>query len=135
MGRSAGGVRGIRLKKEDEVMGVDLIPYGKINKEEQLLVVTDNGYGKRTSLNAYKVQGRGGSGIKTAQVTTKTGNLSSARIVSSKAEDEDLIIISKKGQVIRLAINSINVLSRATQGVRLMSFKNPEDSVSSVTFI
>ena len=135
MGRSAGGVRGIRLKKEDEVMGVDLIPYGKINKEEQLLVVTDNGYGKRTSLNAYKVQGRGGSGIKTAQVTTKTGNLSSARIVSSKAEDEDLIIISKKGQVIRLAINSINVLSRATQGVRLMSFKNSEDSVSSVTFI
>ncbi len=135
MGRSAGGVRGIRLKKEDEVIGVDLIPYGKINKDEQLLVVTNNGYGKRTGLNAYKVQGRGGSGIKTAKVTNKTGNLSSARIVSSKIENEDLIIISKKGQVIRLPISSINVLSRATQGVRLMSFKNIEDSVSSVTFI
>ena len=135
MGRSAGGVRGIRLKIEDKVVGVDLIPYGKISKDEQLLVVTNNGYGKRTSLNAYKVQGRGGSGIKTAKVTNKTGNLSSARIVSSKIDDEDLIIISKKGQVIRLPISSINVLSRATQGVRLMSFKNIEDSVSSVTFI
>ncbi len=135
MGRSAGGVRGIRLKIEDKVVGVDLIPYGKISKDEQLLVVTNNGYGKRTSLNAYKVQGRGGSGIKTAKVTNKTGNLSSARIVSSKIDDEDLIIISKKGQVIRLPINSINVLSRATQGVRLMSFKDPKDTVSSVTFI
>ncbi len=135
MGRSAGGVRGIRLKKEDQLIGVDLIPEGKINQDEQLLVVTNNGYGKRTGLDAYKVQGRGGSGIKTAQVTTKTGNVSSARIVSSKVEDEDLIIISKKGQVIRLPINSINILSRATQGIRLMSFKNPEDTVSSVTFI
>lgn len=135
MGRSAGGVRGIRLKKEDQVIGVDLITDGKIDKDEQLLVVTDNGYGKRTGLNAYKVQGRGGSGIKTAQVTDKTGNLSSAKIVSSKIEDEDLIIISRKGQVIRLPISSINILSRATQGIRLMSFKDPKDTVSSVTFI
>ncbi|MBT4648928.1 DNA gyrase subunit A [bacterium] len=135
MGRSASGVHGIRLKTDDEIIGMDLIPDGKIGKEEQLLVVMANGYGKRTSLKEYKVQGRGGSGIKTAQVTAKTGSISSARIVSSRIEDEDLIIISKQGQVIRLPIKSVNILGRATQGVRLMRFKDPEDHVSSVTFI
>ncbi|MBT7228412.1 DNA gyrase subunit A [Candidatus Parcubacteria bacterium] len=135
MGRSAGGVRAIRLKKEDLVIGVDIVPDGKVGKEEQLLVVTDNGFGKRTSLSAYKVQGRGGSGIKTAQVTAKTGDLASAKIISTKLEGEDMIIISKKGQVIRLPLKSVNVLGRATQGVRLMRFKDQDDKVSSVTFI
>ncbi len=135
MGRSAAGVRGIRLKKDDQVIGVDLIPEGKPEKDEQLLVVTSNGFGKRTNLKAYKVQGRGGSGIKTAQITTKTGNISSAKIVSSKVESEDMIIISRKGQVIRLPIKSVNILGRATQGVRLMRFKDPSDQTSSVTFI
>jgi len=135
MGRSAGGVRAIRLKKEDLVIGVDIVPDGKVGKEEQLLVVTDNGFGKRTSLSAYKVQGRGGSGIKTAQVTAKTGDLASAKIISTKLEGEDMIIISKKGQVIRLPLKSVNVLGRATQGVRLMRFKDQDDKVSSVTYI
>ncbi len=135
MGRGAGGVRGIRLKKDDKVVGVDLIPDGKVGKDEQLLVVMENGYGKRTNLSAYKVQGRGGSGIKTAQITTKTGNIASAKIISRKLENEDLIIISKKGQVIRLPIKSVNILGRATQGVKLMSFKSTDDKVSSVAFV
>jgi len=135
MGRSAAGVKALKLKKDDEIIGVDMIPDGKAAKDEQFLVVTENGFGKRTSLSAYKVQGRGGSGIKTVQVTAKTGKLASAKIVSQKVEDEDLIIISKKGQVIRLPIKSVNILGRATQGVRLMRFKDSDDKVSNVTFI
>jgi DNA gyrase subunit A len=135
MGRAASGVRAMRLKKNDQVTGFDMIPDGKINKDEQLMVVTSNGFGKRTSLSAYKVQGRGGSGIKTAQITQKTGPLVSARIVSQNMENDDIIIISKKGQVIRLPIKSVNVLGRATQGVRLMRFKDAGDAVSSVTSI
>ncbi|MDD5749695.1 MAG: DNA gyrase subunit A [Patescibacteria group bacterium] len=135
MGRSASGVRGIRLKKGDQIVGMDIIADGQASKDEQLLVVTENGFGKRTSLSAYKVQGRGGSGIKTAQVTTKTGDLAAARIVSRKMENEDMIIISKKGQVIRLPIKSVSVLGRATQGVRLMRFREAGDLVSSTTFV
>jgi len=135
MGRTAAGVRAIKLKKDDQVVGMDLIAEGKASPDEQLLVVTENGYGKRTALGAYKVQGRGGSGIKTAQITNKTGNIASAKIVSKKLENEDLIIISKKGQVIRLPIKSVNVLGRATQGVSLMKFKDASDKVSSATFI
>jgi len=135
MGRSASGVRGIRLKKDDKIIGVDIIADGKASKDEQLLVVTSNGFGKRTALTAYKVQGRGGSGIKTAQVTPKTGNIASANIVSVHMEGDDMIIISKKGQVIRLPIKAVSILGRATQGVRLMKFKAPDDRVSSVTFV
>ena len=135
MGRGASGVRAIRLKKDDVIIGIDLIPDGKAASDEQLIVVMANGFGKRTSVASYKVQGRGGSGIKTAQVTTKTGDIASAKIVSTRIETEDIIIISKKGQVIRMPIKSVNVLGRATQGVRLMKFKDPDDKVSSVTFI
>jgi DNA gyrase subunit A len=135
MGRSAAGVHGIRLKGEDEIVGMDLIPDGKASSDEQLLVVMTHGYGKRTGLKEYKVQGRGGSGIKTAQVTAKTGQIRSAGIVSKNMENEDMIIISKKGQVIRTPVKTVSTLGRATQGVRLMRFKDPEDEVSSVTFI
>jgi len=81
------------------------------------------------------VQGRGGSGIKTAQITAKTGTIAGARIISSRVESEDIIIISKKGQVIRLPIKSVSILGRATQGVRLMRFKDADDKVSNITFI
>lgn len=135
MGRNASGVRAMRLKKNDEVVGVDLIADGKTGKDEQVLVVTAHGFGKRTNLSAYKTQGRGGSGIKTAQVTTKTGAVAGARIISSHTESQDIIIISRKGQVIRLPIKSVSVLGRATQGVHLMRFKDHDDKVSSVTFI
>jgi len=135
MGRGASGVRAIRLKKGDVIIGVDLLLDGSASSDEQLMVVMANGFGKRTNVAAYKVQGRGGSGIKTAQVTEKTGDIASANVVSSKAETADMIIISKKGQVIRLPIQAVNILGRATQGVRLMKFRDTNDRVSSVTLI
>lgn len=135
MGRNASGVRSVRLKKNDEVVGFDIIAEGKVGKEEQLFVIMANGFGKRTGLSAYKVQSRGGSGIKTAQISAKTGTIVGARIISSRVESEDIIIISKKGQVIRLPIKAVSILGRATQGVRLMRFKDADDKVSNITFI
>ena len=78
----------------------------------------ENGYGKRTDINQYRIQGRGGAGIKTAQITSKTGELIMAKILSG--EEEDLIVISQKGNVIRSKISAISTLGRATQGVRIM---------------
>lgn len=118
MGRTAGGIRGIRMK-EDKIVGMDAVLKGQ--KGVELLVITQNGYGKRSKLSLYKVQGRGGSGIKTAKVTDKTGNIVWARSVSSDdVEHEDMIITSEKGQLIRIAVKGIPVLGRATQGVRIM---------------
>jgi DNA gyrase subunit A len=116
IGRAASGVKGIKLKKGDEVIGMDVIQSQKTNKE-YLLIVTKNGFGKRTDLKEYRLQGRGGSGIKTAQVTSKTGDLVASKVLTS---EEDLIVISQRGQVIRAAISSIPKLSRITQGVRIM---------------
>ncbi|HXV27294.1 MAG TPA: DNA gyrase subunit A [Candidatus Paceibacterota bacterium] len=117
MGRTAAGVLGMRLDASDQVVGADIIP-AKAEKGLQLLAVMANGYGKRTDLSQYKVQKRGGRGILTANITTKTGPLVSAHVVSE--ENVDIIAVSKKGQVIRTAISGISVLSRATQGVRVM---------------
>ncbi|MBU1038884.1 DNA gyrase subunit A [Patescibacteria group bacterium] len=135
MGRTAAGVRAIRLKSGDEVTGVDLINEGRPGPDEQLLVVMAHGYGKRTKLREYKVQGRGGSGIKTANITTKTGQIVYALVVNAKREQEDLIVMSDNGQVIRLALKAVSVLGRATQGVRIMRFKAEKDQVASVTFV
>lgn len=135
MGRSAAGVRGIRLKKGDEVVGMDIVPTedktadGKKVKHF-LLVVMDNGYGKRTEINQYKIQGRGGSGIKTANITTKTGGIILACMVNDSAENEDLIVISQKGKVIRTEVKSISVLGRATQGVRIMRMEEGDKVAS-----
>jgi len=136
MGRNASGVMGVRLKKGDLVVGMGIIPSDKEKiKKYQVLSVMANGFGKRTPLHLYKVQGRGGSGIKTAKVTDKTGNLTNAFVVSSEAmADKDLIIISAKGQVIRLAFKSVNELGRDTQGVHLMRFKEDKDNVACVTW-
>jgi len=135
MGRTAAGVRGIKIKNGDEVTGMDIINEGRPGADEQLLVIMSNGYGKRTRLREYKVQGRGGSGIKTAKVTAKTGTVSTAFVVNAKREQEDLIVMSEKGQVIRLPLKSVSVLGRATQGVRIMRFKADKDQVASVTFV
>lgn len=135
MGRNAAGVRGIRLRKGDEVVGMDLVVSGKAKPSEQLLTVMANGFGKRTKLSEYKVQGRGGSGVKTAHITAKTGSIRAAMIVDAKREKEDLIIISSKGQVIRLALGTVNTLGRATQGVRLMRFKGAKDEVANVVLV
>ncbi|MFA6215281.1 MAG: DNA gyrase subunit A [Patescibacteria group bacterium] len=134
MGRSASGVRGIRLKGSDRVVSMDIVD-PTLSKVGQLLTVMAHGYGKRSSLSSYKIQGRGGSGIKTAKVTSKTGDIVTSTVVNSKAVEEDMIIISSHGQVIRLAMKSVSVLGRATQGVRLMKFKEAGDKVASVTFI
>jgi DNA gyrase subunit A len=108
---------------------------GKAGATEQLLVVMSNGYGKRTKLTAYKIQHRGGSGIRTAKITTKTGKIIGGFIVDAKREKEDIIIISEKGQVIRLQLKSVNVIGRDTQGVRLMRFKDENDKAANITFV
>ncbi len=135
MGRSAAGVRAIRLKKGDWVVGIDIIFEGKPTKEEQLLVVMDNGFAKRTKVTEFKTQGRGGSGVKAAKVISKTGKAVAAFVVNAKLAEEDLIVMSEKGQVIRLPLKSVSVLGRATQGVRVMRFKVSNDTVASVTFV
>jgi len=132
MGRQAAGIRGIRLKKADEVIGMGIIQAQNLKTEKQyLLVLTENGYGKRTEIKDYRIQGRGGSGIKTGNVTSKTGPIIAAKVIS---DEEDLIVISRKGQVIRTIISQIPKLSRATQGVRIMRLDDG-DKVASVTCI
>lgn len=118
MGRNAAGVRGIRLKKDEKVVGVDTVFKGQ--KGNQVLIISENGFGKRTDLKQYKIQKRGGSGIKTAKVTAKTGRLIGANIVNIDDIERDLIITSEQGQIIRIPLKSISVLGRATQGVRIM---------------
>lgn len=135
MGRNASGVRGIRLKGADEVAGMDLVNEGKIETGEQLVILMANGYGKRTGLKEYKVQGRGGSGIRTARVTDKTGKVITGFIVNEKLATNDLIVISEKGQVIRTPLKTVSTLGRDTQGVRVMRLSDVKDKVASVTFI
>ena len=129
MGRTAAGVRGISVKKGDRVVSAEVIPASA--KDASLLVIMSKGYGKRTKLSEYKVQGRGGSGIKTAQVTPKTGEVIGARVVLGTVEGEELVVVSKKGQVIRTSVNGINLISRATQGVRIMKMRDG-DSIASM---
>jgi len=138
MGRTASGVRGIRLKgKDDVVVGMGVIKTDKEKlKKYQVLTVMQHGFGKRTPLNLYKVQGRGGSGIKTAKVTSKTGKITNAYVVNAESmADKDLIIISENGQVIRMPFKSVNRTGRDTQGVRLMRFKEDSDKVASMTWV
>ncbi len=135
MGRTAAGVRAVRLKKGDEVVGVDVISRAQATPEkgqkpvsQYLLVLAENGYGKRTDIKEYRVQSRGGSGIKTANVTAKTGDLVYARIL--QGDEEDLIVISRTGNVIRTSIESIPKISRSTQGVRIMRLDEGDKVVS-----
>ncbi|MDP3901411.1 MAG: DNA gyrase subunit A [bacterium] len=121
MGRTASGVRGIRLKKNDTVAAMDVIDASKTkDKNMRLLVVMANGFGKLTLLSQYRLQSRGGSGIKTAKVTAKTGELMTAYLVD---QQQELLALSTKGQIIRTELASIRVASRATQGVKIMTLK------------
>ena len=127
MGRSAGGIRGIKLnKKDDKVVGASIIKKDFV--KPKLLVVSSNGFGKMTDLTEYKVQKRGGSGIKTIKLSTKVGNLISSKLIS---EQEESVAISKKGQVIRIDLKEVPNLGRQTQGVKLMKLK-AGDEVASV---
>jgi DNA gyrase subunit A len=136
MGRAAAGVFGIRLKKDDKVIGMGVISQDKEKiKKMQVITIMEQGFGKRTPLHFYKIQGRGGSGIKIAKVTSKTGQIVNAYAVNAAAMlEKDLIIISEKGQVIRLPFKSVNQLGRDTQGVRLMRFKDKNDKVACATW-
>ena len=98
-------------------------------QKNYLLVVTENGYGKRTDLKEYRIQQKKGSGIKAVKITKKTGDLVFSKIIN---KEKDLIVISQKGQVIRTKIDSISILSRATQGVKIMKL-DPEDKIASAT--
>jgi DNA gyrase subunit A len=129
MGRSAGGVFGIRVDKENKVVGADVIPAG-VEKGLKVLTVMENGYGKRTDVRFYKVQNRGGKGIMTAKVTSKTGHLVSGHITSE--ENKELIAMSKKGQTIKTSIDSVSILGRATQGVRIMKMETGDSIASTV---
>ena len=131
MGRAARGVRGIRLKRDDQVVGMAVI--GKeVDTKLNLLVVSENGYGKQTELKHYRRQKRGGSGIKTAKVTKKTGDIVTAKVITP--DIEEIIVISKKGQVIRTKIKDISTMSRATQGVKVMKL-DAQDKVASVAYV
>lgn len=132
MGRNAAGVRGIKLRKGDFVVGMDRVLKGQ--KGNQLLIISENGFGKRTDLRQYKIQKRGGTGIKTAKVTAKTGKLVGANIVNVDDMEGDMIITSAKGQIIRIPLKSISVLGRATQGVKIMR-PQEGDSVSAAAVL
>jgi len=125
MGRNASGVRGIRLGNEnDEVIGMITIN----EAESDVLVVSENGYGKRSSLEDYRITNRGGKGVKTISVTEKTGSLVAIKNVT---DHDDLMIINKSGIAIRLAVESLRVMGRATQGVRLIKVRDG-DAIAAV---
>jgi len=135
MGRTASGVRAMKIKSSDSVVGMDIIsPELAKQKVLELLVVSENGLGKRTELSEYKIQGRGGSGIKTMAITSKTGKLISGNVINN-TEKNDLLIISVKGQVVRTPLNTVSTLGRATQGVRIMRFKEEGDKVASIALL
>lgn len=130
MGRSARGVRGIRLRPGDKVVGVDVVDPS--NDRAKLLIMGEKGYGKITKASNFPVHKRGGIGIKAAVVTAKTGNIMTVRSLDN--DTKEIIVISAGGQTIRLAISSISVLGRATQGVRIMSL-GAGDLVASVGLV
>lgn len=130
MGRSARGVRGIRLRPGDKVVGVDVVDPS--NDKAKLLIMGERGYGKITKASNFPVHKRGGIGIKAAVVTVKTGNIMTVRSLDN--DTKEIIVISASGQTIRLAISSISVLGRATQGVRIMSL-GAGDLVASVGLV
>jgi len=144
MGRTAGGVTGIKLGKDDEVIGVDVVKASRqkdgglpampahAGQAGAFLTMSAHGFGKKTNIKEYKVQKRGGSGVKTAKVTPKTGKLIVAKVLNG--EEEELIAMSKKGQVIRTALKDISSLGRQTQGVTIMRLRG-DDGIASLACI
>ncbi|GAB1307351.1 DNA gyrase subunit A [Urechidicola sp. KH5] len=125
MGRNASGVRGITLGNEsDAVIGMIAVN----DEESNVLVVSENGYGKRSSLEDYRITNRGGKGVKTINITEKTGNLVAIKNVT---DEDDLMIINKSGITIRMAVSDLRVMGRATQGVKLINIKD-SDSIAAV---
>lgn len=138
MGRGATGVKGITLEAGDELIGMEVFPQkeeevtdGRRKVFKDILTISENGLGKRTQVKAFPTQKRGGKGVKATEVTQKTGKLASANLVTE--EVSQIVLNSKKGQVIKLPIKNIPQLGRATQGVILMRFAQKDDSIASVT--
>ncbi len=128
MGRTASGVRGITLSGEgDIVIGMITV----LNESEDVLVVSENGYGKRSSISDYRITNRGGKGVKTINVTDKTGKLIALKDVT---DQNDLMIITQGGNILRIPVSSLRVMGRATQGVRLINLKE-NDSIASVAYV
>ncbi len=127
MGRTAGGVRGMNIGPKDEIVGIAIVD----NDEEEILIITEKGFGKRTIVAEYRKQIRGGKGVKTVNVTEKNGKLSTLRTVTN---DQDLIVVSDKGVVIRTHVNQISQTKRATQGVRIIRLR-PDHKVSTIALI
>jgi DNA gyrase subunit A len=127
MGRTASGVRGMNLDDDEFIVGASIID----SEEQDVLVITEKGFGKRTSVSEYRCQQRGGKGVKTLNVTDKNGKLSTLRVVTN---DDDLIVVSDKGVVIRVHINQISQTKRATQGVRIIKLR-PDHLVSTVALV
>jgi len=128
MGRTASGVRGITLDEDgaDEVVGMICI---KDKEEESVLVVSEQGYGKRSKIDDYRITNRGGKGVKTLNITEKTGKLVA---IKSVTDQNDLMIINKSGITIRLKVSILNIIGRATQGVRLINLGKRNDEIASV---
>lgn len=133
MGRSASGVGAIRLKPSSRVISMDIVADSQKGKN-YILTIAENGFGKLSDLKFYKIQRRNGSGIKTAVINPRTGTIINSQIVKEEQLAKDLIIVSKKGQVIRIALSGVAKLGRVTQGVRIMRL-DTDDNVSSVTVI
>ena len=131
MGRNASGVMGVRLENEkDEV--ISMVCVDPTATDNTILVVSEKGYGKRTDLEDYRVTGRGGKGVKTLNITEKTGSLVAMKNVT---DEDNLMIINKSGVMIRMAVSDLRVMGRATQGVRLIKMKDTDEiaSVAKVT--
>jgi DNA gyrase subunit A len=127
IGRSGAGVRGMLLGKEDEIVGCAIVK----SEEDSILVVSQKGYGKRTAADEYRLQGRGGSGVKTMNVTEKNGNLV---CLAGVTEDDDLIITTDRGVVIRMHCDTISQTKRATQGVKLISIRDNQ-AISTIAVV
>lgn len=133
MGRTASGVTAMKLKKGDRIVAADVLNAGE--KDREILIVMENGHGKTTSAKEYKVQKRGGSGIKTAKVTSKTGMVVGGAVLSNEEKAEgELVVMSRKGQVIKMALKGVPSLGRDTQGVRIMKLRAGDAIASIVTF-
>jgi DNA gyrase subunit A len=127
MGRNASGVRGVSLaNEEDELIG--MVTVDPTDESNSILVVSEKGYGKRTSLEDYRITNRGGKGVKTLSITEKTGNLVAIKAVT---DDNDLVVINKTGVMIRIGMDDIRVMGRATQGVKIINLKK-NDEIASV---
>ncbi len=130
-GRSSSGVRGIKIGSDDEVVSMDLVSGG--DRDAELLVVAENGLGKRTKVSAVRNQNRGGQGVKIQNLSDKTGDLVFSSVIPEKAQE--VIITSKKGQVVRIPLKTVPVLSRNAQGVILMRFTDKTEKVGSATLV